>query len=153
MAELEIRPISIKDHCKLIEFWNQIEGLGVGGSDDLRRFEIYLKRNPETNFVALQNGQIIATALGAHDGRRGMLRHVAVAPEFRGKGIGKKLIQLCLETLAKEGIEKNYIIVFADNEDGIAFWKKLGWESSDRFKLLWHGEVSSATACDSICPS
>ena len=134
---MNTRIIAISDHAQLIEFWRGLEGVSVGFSDEREPFSRYLQRNPNSNFLVEKSGRIIATALAAHDGRRGMLRHVAVAAEFRGQGIARALVEKCISTRALDGIQKSYIIVYSQNERGRKFWQNLGWESSDEFSLMW----------------
>ncbi len=135
---MNTRTITISDHAQLIEFWRGLEGVSVGFSDERGPFNRYLQRNPRSNFLVEKGGRIIATALAAHDGRRGMLRHVAVAIEYRGQGIARDLVEKCVSALAADGIQKSYIIVFSRNESGQKFWQNLGWKTSDEFSLMWY---------------
>jgi ribosomal protein S18 acetylase RimI-like enzyme len=54
------------------------------------------------------------------------LHHRAVASAFRGRGIGRELVETCLAKLAAIGIQKCHIFLRADNRDGERFWRKLG---------------------------
>jgi putative acetyltransferase len=79
------------------------------------------------SFVAKENGVIVGAALCGHDGRRGYLHHLAVAPSHRKKGIGRKLAKRCIESLGAVGIEKCHLFVYYENKEGKAFWEKMGW--------------------------
>ncbi len=79
-------------------------GISVGVSDEPADFKLYLHRNPRSNFLTECDGKIVATALGAHDGRRGMIRHVAVSSEYRGYGLARTLTDQCIAALLAEGI-------------------------------------------------
>jgi GNAT superfamily N-acetyltransferase len=50
-----------------------------------------------------------------------------VNKEYRGKSIGKKLVESSLMKLKLEGINKCHILVIEDNEVGNQFWTKTGW--------------------------
>jgi GNAT superfamily N-acetyltransferase len=56
---------------------------------------------------------------------------LAVAHDYRGKGIGKRLIDDCAEGLAKAGLKRAIILVAGDNPTGRDFWLRNGWELID----------------------
>jgi putative acetyltransferase len=73
------------------------------------------------------NGTIIAAVLCGHDGRRGYLHHLAVAPSHRRQGLGRTLVNRCLEQLTAAGIPKCNIFLFKDNAQAQEFWQSLGY--------------------------
>ncbi|MDF2880504.1 MAG: GCN5-related N-acetyltransferase [Clostridiaceae bacterium] len=54
--------------------------------------------------------------------------HTAVKAEYRGQGIGTKLLEAVYAALAKEGITKAELVVFTNNEIENSFWKSKGWK-------------------------
>lgn len=142
MPAFEIELITQDHHAELIAFWKTCEGICVSASDQADKFQQYLERNPLSNFLARHEGVIVGTSLAGHDGRRGTLRHVAVDKRYRGKGLGNLLIERCLSSLAAEGIERNYVIVLADNRAGLDFWSHNGWERLDDCRLFAKGKVA-----------
>lgn len=108
--------------------------------DDSREgIERYLKRNLNTCFAAVQDGRIIGVILTGHDGRRGIIHHMCVHPEFRRMGIAAHLVSLAEEALKKEGIQKVFGLVFTDNEAGNLFWEKQGWNIEHK-RILGYDE-------------
>lgn len=91
----------------------------------------FLKRNPNTCFVFIYDGEIVGTILAGNDGRLGYLYYVAVKPSLRGKGIGSRMVDAALEALRGEGIIKATLVVYTHNEDGIRFWENYGFTSRD----------------------
>ena len=87
----------------------------------------YLKRNPNTSFVAVLDGKVVGVILCGHDGRRGIVQHACVSPDHRRMGIGQKLVELALDALKKEGINKVLLVAFKKNEIGNAFWEAQGF--------------------------
>ena len=87
----------------------------------------YLKRNPETSFVAEDGATIIGVIICGHDGRRGYIYHTAVHSDYRNQGIAKSLVQHAVLALEAEGINKVALVVFGKNETGNVFWEKLGF--------------------------
>ena len=87
----------------------------------------YLKRNPDTCFAAVSEGKIIGVILSGHDGRRGLIHHLCVHPEYRRKGIAGVLVTTAENALQKEGIQKIFGLVFKDNDPANAFWESRGY--------------------------
>ncbi|MGH7134695.1 MAG: GNAT family N-acetyltransferase [Pirellulales bacterium] len=59
------------------------------------------------------------------------LNESAVAPEHRRQGLGKKLVDLCLVSLAREGIQKCNALVYCHNVSGRRFWEQMGFRRRD----------------------
>jgi GNAT superfamily N-acetyltransferase len=49
----------------------------------------------------------VGAVLCSHDGRRGLIYHLAVAPAHHGQGIGKRLVQECITGLRDAGITRH----------------------------------------------
>jgi ribosomal protein S18 acetylase RimI-like enzyme len=78
----------------------------------------------EEIFVALSGSKVTGT-ISLSEGR---IRNLFIKPEFRGKGIGKKLMSF-VENSAKE---KNIERVFLSSNISVAgFYEKLGYKSID----------------------
>ena len=120
--------MKIKDYEEVYDLWISTEGMGLNAADDSREgIEKYLLRNPDTCFVAEDNGNIAGVIMSGHDGRRGFIYHTAVKQEYRGQGIGKKLAASALAALEAEGIQKAALVVFEKNAPGNLFWEKIGF--------------------------
>jgi N-acetylglutamate synthase len=122
----KIRAMSLADYAAVHRLWRQTKGMALGPDDSRAGIKLYLARNRGLCFVATVDAKIIGTVICGHDGRRGILRHLAVRPTFRKQGIGRALVQSCLVALAKQGIRKCNIFVMDYNKPGLRFWKKLG---------------------------
>lgn len=124
-----IRLMSIEDYDRVYSLWTGTAGMGMRSLDDSREgIERFLKRNPNSNFVAVEGDEYVGVILSGHDGRRGYIYHAAVEPGYRGKGIGSQLVDRALEALKEEGINKVALVVFKANEIGNAFWDAVGFE-------------------------
>ncbi len=122
----------MQDYESLYRLWYNTPGMGLNTTDDSRAgIERYLRRNPSTCFVAEDGGEIVGAILAGHDGRRGFIYHTAVAIPFRGRGIGKALVERAMAALEQEGINKAALVVFSENETGNDFWEKLGFSVRD----------------------
>lgn len=123
-----IRLMTMDDYEQVYDMWIHTEGMGLNTADDSAEgIKKYLDRNPNTCFVAEEQGKIVGAVMSGHDGRRGFIYHTTVMEQFRRKGIGKSLVETAMGALEKEGIHKAALVVFAKNESGNSFWKSMGF--------------------------
>ena len=125
-----VRLVTAEDYDALYELWSSTEQSRRARNpvDDSREgIERYLKRNPNTCFAAVREGRIIGVILTGHDGRRAIIHHMCVHPDYRRMGIAARLVALAEEALKKEGIQKVFGLVFKDNEAANAFWEQQGY--------------------------
>jgi ribosomal protein S18 acetylase RimI-like enzyme len=127
-AEIKFRPVTAHDYGQVVALWRCCDGVEVGEGDDPGSINRYLGRNPGLSHAAEIGGVIVGAALCGHDGRRGLIYHLAVAAEYRGQGIGKQLLHLGLAGLRKCGISRVIILVGKDNPLGQEFWISQGFE-------------------------
>lgn len=123
----ELRAMTINDYDDVFALWRSTEGLSISDDDSRERIELYLARNPELNFIALIEGEVIGSVLCGHDGRRGILRHLAVKDACRGHGIARELVKRVVSELAKQGIQRCNLYVLDANPAARRFWEHMGW--------------------------
>ena len=83
-------------------------------------------------FVALSGGEVIGWCdvtpkprpIYAHNGVLGM----GLLPQFRGRGIGKRLIAQALAAAQDFGLQRVELTVRENNVNAIALYKKVGFE-------------------------
>ncbi|WP_026516907.1 GNAT family N-acetyltransferase [Butyrivibrio sp. MC2021] len=123
-----VRAMTIDDYDEVYALWMSIHGFGIRTMDDSREgIERFIKRNPTTSAVDIEDGKVVGAILCGNDGRRACLYHVCVSEAYRMHGIGKKMVQFCCERLKEEGINKVCLNAFVTNEVGNRFWQKMGW--------------------------
>jgi N-acetylglutamate synthase len=125
---IDTREFSISDYDGALEVWQRVEGLEIAEGDDRKGVAQFLARNLGLSRVAIDGTAIVGVALCGHDGRRGHIYHLAVDPAYHGRGLGKRLLDECLDGLRKAGIQRVIILVAHDNQRGAEFWKRRGWE-------------------------
>ena len=125
--DIKYRLMTIEDYEQAYELWLE-SGNGLNDKDDsVEGIAKYLKRNPTTSFVATCDEKVVGVLLCGHDGRRGIIQHACVSPDYRRLGIGQKLVSLGLDALKAEGINKVLLVAFKKNEGGNAFWESQGF--------------------------
>ena len=129
---MKIRLMNQADYDGVYDLWINTPGMGLNKTDDSREgIEKYLRRNPDTCFVAEEGSRIIGVIMSGHDGRRGFIHHTAVKPSGRNRGIGSALVEHAMTSLKNEGINKVALVVFNKNEIGNSFWEKRGFTSRE----------------------
>ena len=128
MAQITTRAFLMSDYEKALVVWNGVEGLEICEGDSREEIAKYLRRNPKISRVAELNGALIGAVLGGHDGRRGWIYHLAVAQEYRGRGVAQTLIEECIDGFRAAGIRRAIILVSGRNKRGRQFWLGNGWE-------------------------
>ena len=133
---VEFRQFEVDDLAAGRDLWSQSEGIELDASDSPERLEAFLARNPGLSWVALRGARLAGAALCGHDGRRGYIHHLAVAPAERRSGIGQALVERCLSALRDTGIVKCHIFVFRANRFCELFWSPTGWQRRDDVQMF-----------------
>lgn len=125
---MTIRTMTIEDYDEVYALWKSIRGFAMRSLDDSREgVERFLRRNPASSVVAVEDGKVVGSILCGHDGRRGCFYHVCVHRDCRMRGIGKAMVVYAMNALKKEEISKVSLIAFTKNDIGNAFWNRIGW--------------------------
>jgi len=123
MKAADIRPFVPSIYEQAIALWRSTPGVGLSEADGRAAIERFLARNPGLSFVAVDGERVVATILCGHDGRRGLIHHLVVAPAARRRGLATRLLRAALGALRAQGIDKCHLLVFRDNAEGLAFWR------------------------------
>jgi ribosomal protein S18 acetylase RimI-like enzyme len=134
--DFSIREFRISDYEDAFSLWKASEGIGLNESDTEDAISSFLKRNPGLSFVAIADNKMVGAVLCGHDGRRGYLHHLAVAEQWRHKGLGRALMEACLSALGRKGIPKCNIFLFSGNREGKAFWRQNQWRLRNDLEVL-----------------
>ena len=130
-ASITTRAFLLSDYENACALWCECEGLDICEGDSREEISGYLARNPDLSRVVEVDGALAGAALCGHDGRRAFIYHLAVATAFRGRGVGKLLLEDCVRALRTTGIQRAIILVANDNSLGHDFWLRNGWEEID----------------------
>lgn len=123
-----IRKMTICDYDDVYDLWLSCIGIGLNNLDDSKDgIDRFLKRNPDTCFVMEYENKIIGVIMAANDGRRGYIYHTSVNPKYQNQGIGSKLVDIVINELKNQGVNKVALVVFNKNEKGNIFWENQGF--------------------------
>lgn len=140
MAKATIRAMRLADYARVRAIWKKTEGMCLEPDDSLDGIRLYLARNKGLCFVAVAGRRVVGAVLCGHDGRRAILRHLAVVPAHRRMGIGRALVSRSLAALGAQGISRCNLFVMKDNPLGLRYWEGLGCKRlRDNYRTLQIG--------------
>jgi ribosomal protein S18 acetylase RimI-like enzyme len=89
------------------------------------------QRNPQ--FVVLSGGKVVGWCDVLRNTKRVVFSHcgtlgIGLLPEFRGRGIGRQLMQTTIEAAWQRGITRIELTVREHNANAIALYKRLGFK-------------------------
>lgn len=129
--DLTLEPALAAEEEAVAALWREC-GLTVPYNDPAADFRFALGRKASDVLVARQDGRVVATVMVGHDGHRGWLYYVAVAPALQGQGIGAQIVAAGEEWLKARGVVKVQLLVRETNTRVVAFYEKLGFEIAPR---------------------
>lgn len=127
---MNLRTIVLHDYEKLTQFWK--ENYFVSDMDNEPHFKLFLEKNPELSVLIEKNGEIIGSALGSYDGRRGYLQKVVVKKDMRKGGIGKDLVDEIIKRLKHAG---GVFVPISVEPELVPFYEKCGFIKKDAVSM------------------
>jgi len=94
--------------------------------------------------VALEDKKVVGYANATFAADESDVTNIAVAEEYRGLGIGEKLLFLLTEELKKNAAQKTFLEVRVSNEPAKALYGKLGFEITGRRKNFYRNPQEDA---------
>lgn len=86
-------------------------------------------------FVAEAGGKLVGSIMAGYDGHRGWIYSLAVLPEYRGRGLGSRLMRHAEERLKLLGCPKINLQIMQGNEAVEAFYRTLGYQTEQRISM------------------
>ena len=129
---INIRKLAIDDYDALCALWKEA-GLSYrpNGRDTREKIALQIEGNCSIYLVAEENGRMVGAILGSHDGRKGWLNRLAVAPKYRKRGIAAMLVREVEERLLERGIEIFACQIEDWNETSMTVFDHLGYTRHD----------------------
>jgi ribosomal protein S18 acetylase RimI-like enzyme len=123
-----IRPLRPDDYDDLIALW-QSAGLSYRpkGRDRPEQIERELEGSTSIFLAAECGGRMVGAVLGTHDGRKGWINRLAVAPTHRREGIARALVAAVEARLGDLGIEITTCLIEEWNRESMAFFESIGY--------------------------
>ena len=120
------------DYLRVRELWKRSgPGVQLSPSDEKAEILRKLERDPDLFLVLEEQDHIIGAVIGGYDGRRGMVYHLAIDTEFRGRGLGQALMNEIEARLRAKGCYKYYLLIRKNQPDVLTFYESIGCEKMD----------------------
>jgi ribosomal protein S18 acetylase RimI-like enzyme len=127
LPRIQIVEFDIGDYDAVLRLWREA-GLIIRPGDDLNDVRLKLRRDPDLFLVARDGGELVGCVMGAWDGRRGWIYHLAVRSSHRRRGIAKSLVDELERRLAEKGAKKVNAQIYRSNTTSLRFFNACGYE-------------------------
>ncbi len=127
---MQIRGFEMADYDAVIALW-RVAGLQLSRSDDRAGIIHKLERDADLFLVAIENDALVGAVMGAYDGRRAWVYHLATHPSHQGYGFGAAMIAQLEERLRSKGCQKVNLLIEPDNAQVQHFYEKLNYQRDD----------------------
>ena len=122
----------ISEYERILELWNQCDlPYKPEGRDTREKIAKEIRKKPEYWIGAYDSKTLVGIIVGTDDGRKGWINRLAVDKEYRGQGIGTKLVKLLEKEFENNGFKIWAALIEPDNPDGMEFFEKMGFEDLD----------------------
>jgi amino-acid N-acetyltransferase len=99
-------------------------------------------------FLVAREGETLVACGGAEAYQFvALIRSIAVKPEYRSKGLGRRIVRQLLDRLASRGLREFYLLTTTAE----AYFKKRGFKPIDRDEV--HPQLMSSREFQDACPS
>src|SRR5512139_1752686 len=120
---------------QVVELWQRVFGYESAHNAPQFVIDKKLAANDGLLFVVEVEGKVAGTIMAGYDGHRGWIYSLAVLPEYRGRGLGSRLLRHAETRLKRLGCPKINLQIMKGNEAVEAFYHKLGYQTEQRISM------------------
>ncbi len=131
---MQVRSFKLDDEAAVVALWNEC-GLTRRWNDPHKDLARKLAVQPELFLVGVTDGAVMASVMAGYEGHRGWMNYLAVAPRFRGRGLGRSLVVEVERLLLERGCPKVNLQVRATNPEAVAFYRRLGYAQDESISM------------------
>lgn len=134
---MKIRNMRLSDIKSAYQLWEKVGVSVVSFKREKLEVSQVLELNQTTCFVLEDGNKIVGTVLGAFNGRRGWIYHLAIDPECQRRGYGSILLAKSEEALKNLGATKILLGVWLTDKEVLNYYKKRGYNiMNDSYTLV-----------------
>lgn len=131
---LTIRPFRNDDENEVINLWLRC-GLVHPQNDPRKDIRRKSKVRPDLFLVGTLQEKIVASVMVGYEGHRGWINYLAVDPDCRKRGFGRRMMDAAERLLRAEGCPKINLQVRTSNDTVVAFYRAMGFLPDDVVSL------------------
>jgi ribosomal protein S18 acetylase RimI-like enzyme len=125
----------MEDYALAFGLWKRA-GLQIRPGDERPDIRLKLQRDPDLFLIAEEDKRILGTIIGAWDGRRGWIYHLAVDPDHQRRGVGAILVREVETRLAAKGAQRVNAQVLKTNHQSLEFFRAAGYEKRPDLMMI-----------------
>lgn len=130
-----IRPYRDSDEAAVVTLWQQVFPDDPPWNDPTDVIARKRSVQSELFLVAIADDQLVGTVLAGFDGVRGWVHKLAVAPEYRRRGLARQLMAAAEQGLTALGCPKVNLQVRATNTAVVDYYLRAGYAIEDRISM------------------
>jgi ribosomal protein S18 acetylase RimI-like enzyme len=127
MGDLELRAAQAHELPAILEFWQEAAENESRPADTPGALAALHLRDPDALLIALDGADVVGTIIAGWDGWRCHLYRLAVAPDRRRAGIGRRLIEMAEERFRVLGGSRADAMVLDGNDRAHRIWAAAGY--------------------------
>ena len=125
MAEPVIRRVGDDELSAVLQLWHLAGVTPPSISDSIEGLTKLTREPAALLLVAAIDDQLVGSVVGGWDGWRGNIYRLAVTPEWRRRGIGRRLVKAISVELFAKGATRLSALVEHEHHWAITFWDSL----------------------------
>ena len=128
LSNVQIRKFVLDDYPSLVALWDSsCLSYKPQGRDSHACIEWQIQQPNTIYLVAELNGKMVGAIFGTHDGRKGWINRLAVAPDNQRQGVARQLVDAVERHLSSMGINIIACLIEEWNHDSTQVFEKLGY--------------------------
>jgi ribosomal protein S18 acetylase RimI-like enzyme len=131
-----LRPPREDELSAVLRLWKDANVTPASVTDSIEGLTRLIREPAALLLVAIIDARIVGSVIGGWDGWRGNIYRLAVTPEYRRRGIARRLVEEISSALFAKGAERLSALVEHDHPWAIGFWESLrdlGYEHDPQF--------------------
>jgi ribosomal protein S18 acetylase RimI-like enzyme len=126
---ITIRELGSEDYEAVMRLWREADlPFRPLGRDRPDKVAVELQRGTAVFLGAeADGGELVGVVLGTHDGRKGWINRLAVAPAYRRRGIARVLVREIEAHLEAQGLEITAALIESHNRSSLSFFQDVGY--------------------------
>ena len=95
--------------------------------DIKRKINLY----PDGLQLCWSSDGLLVSVMAGYEGHRGWINYLAVHPDYRKRGLGRKMMEAAEEYLNRFNCPKINLQVWASKHEAIEFYERIGYRTED----------------------